>query len=602
MPKEDSTNTYETINYNMFQYGFTNPHPFESPLTTKGDLIAFDTDNVRLPVGADGLVLTANSSTATGLEWAAAGGGGGPSPLTTKGDIFTYDTGDARLPVGTDGQLLVANSATSTGLEWIDDDDRITLTANTTFYVNQSTGSDVTGDGTIGNPWQTAQFALDYVEALDCNNFQPTIDFSGEDYTSEGILHLPPILNPQTITCGGGASPANAQLIIRGDGVGSTLFLGWEADQPGYYALFNLRVVNGANNVALVKANRGAIIDCSDVNLAGNNTTTTGIGLFAYNGGIINLQGTINFQDDLRDLFFAFNGGGIYSGQDESVNAVINVESSFNGTTTVRAFRAVNGTIDVNPSFNVNTTADIFNFDSDTFTNGTLVVPDALFDDLVSAVNTGVIIEQTGTINGTRIGRNVVNVREETLTTPSSSFTVTLDDFEKSVLDVQAADITISLPGTPYRGLSFTFHSLPASSESIFVTESGYFITPGTTYITTYSGSAWEFQVIPAIGEVNIETLTSDKVLTVDDEKIQVISTSGANRNITLPTADVPIGYKVTIFHNDTNSGFNLTVLPSLQGLNTVSNVLAEGESIEAIAITSVGGYIFNRSSAGRLE
>ena len=131
-----------------------------SSLTTKGDLETYDTANTRLPVGADGQVLTANSATGTGLEWSAAGTtgietqdeggtvdaaattlnfvgagvtatdagsnvttvtipGGGASPLTTKGDIFTYDTGDQRLPVGTDGQILSANSATSTGLEWI---------------------------------------------------------------------------------------------------------------------------------------------------------------------------------------------------------------------------------------------------------------------------------------------------------------------------------------------------------------------------------------------------------------------------------------------------------------------------------------------------
>lgn len=44
---------------------------------------------------------------------------GGSSPLTTKGDLYTYDTGDARLAVGTNGQVLSANSATATGLEWI---------------------------------------------------------------------------------------------------------------------------------------------------------------------------------------------------------------------------------------------------------------------------------------------------------------------------------------------------------------------------------------------------------------------------------------------------------------------------------------------------
>lgn len=41
------------------------------------------------------------------------------SPLTTKGDIHTFTTVDARLPVGTNGYVLSANSATATGLEWI---------------------------------------------------------------------------------------------------------------------------------------------------------------------------------------------------------------------------------------------------------------------------------------------------------------------------------------------------------------------------------------------------------------------------------------------------------------------------------------------------
>ena len=45
-----------------------------SPLTTKGDLFGFDTGDARIPVGADGLVLTADSAEALGLKWAAAGG------------------------------------------------------------------------------------------------------------------------------------------------------------------------------------------------------------------------------------------------------------------------------------------------------------------------------------------------------------------------------------------------------------------------------------------------------------------------------------------------------------------------------------------------
>jgi len=47
------------------------------------------------------------------------GAGGGSSPLTTKGDLYTFSTVDARLPVGTNGQVLSADSSTATGLKWV---------------------------------------------------------------------------------------------------------------------------------------------------------------------------------------------------------------------------------------------------------------------------------------------------------------------------------------------------------------------------------------------------------------------------------------------------------------------------------------------------
>lgn len=131
--------------------------------TTKGDLVGFDTAIDRVPVGADGKVLTADSTQALGLKWAtpAAGTvtsvglttstlslGGSASPIvgagsfsvdltipelaaltlattaiqslqvTTKGDLLGFDSAADRVPVGTNGQVLTADSTQALGLKW----------------------------------------------------------------------------------------------------------------------------------------------------------------------------------------------------------------------------------------------------------------------------------------------------------------------------------------------------------------------------------------------------------------------------------------------------------------------------------------------------
>jgi hypothetical protein len=80
-----------------------------SPSTTKGDLIGNDgTDNVRLPVGTNGQVLTANSSATTGLSWAAAGGAGTVTSITAG-------TGLSGGTITSSGTIAIANTAVTAG-------------------------------------------------------------------------------------------------------------------------------------------------------------------------------------------------------------------------------------------------------------------------------------------------------------------------------------------------------------------------------------------------------------------------------------------------------------------------------------------------------
>lgn len=87
-----------------------------SPLTTKGDIYTFTTVDARLGVGANGEVLTADSSTATGLKWATVGGTGTVTSVGWTGGIVsiaTATTTPAFTIAGTSGGIPYFSSAST---------------------------------------------------------------------------------------------------------------------------------------------------------------------------------------------------------------------------------------------------------------------------------------------------------------------------------------------------------------------------------------------------------------------------------------------------------------------------------------------------------
>ena len=121
--------------------------PATSPLTTKGDIYTYDTDNQRLAVGTDDQILTADSTQPTGLAWKDAPA---TSPLTTKGDLYTFDSDNQRLPIGTDGQILQANSAEATGMNWVDPPSTSPTTTEGDIIVRGASEDERLGIGTNG--------------------------------------------------------------------------------------------------------------------------------------------------------------------------------------------------------------------------------------------------------------------------------------------------------------------------------------------------------------------------------------------------------------------------------------------------------------------
>ena len=145
-----------------------------SPVTTKGDLIIGDgTDNVRLAVGVNDYILTADSAAATGVAWKASGGGGGGASsitISNKTAAYTVIAGDlgtiinctantftvsltAAATLGSGFNCWIWNTSTAASHAiTIDPNGAETIDGLTTLILRRGEGMQIVCDGTN---WQT---------------------------------------------------------------------------------------------------------------------------------------------------------------------------------------------------------------------------------------------------------------------------------------------------------------------------------------------------------------------------------------------------------------------------------------------------------------
>ena len=82
---------------------------------TAGTATVATAGSLILPQNDAGILYFTSASAAIFYDYIQAGA---VSPLTTKGDLYTFSTSDARLPVGANGTTLVADSSESVGMKW----------------------------------------------------------------------------------------------------------------------------------------------------------------------------------------------------------------------------------------------------------------------------------------------------------------------------------------------------------------------------------------------------------------------------------------------------------------------------------------------------
>lgn len=168
---------------------------------------------------------------------------------------------------------------------------RAALIANTTYFVS-TTGSDLTGTGTVSKPWATLAHAWSQMGMVDNGGFTVTIQLANGTY-------------------------AGLQTGSGGNTVGGP-FGGGNVTIQGNTSDASQVVISDANGPFLFNSPLSSVVTIQWLTCTGSNSF--GIALEAP--GVVVLSGTVNFGTAVNFPIFAFGGGAQISFSSVTVNLV----------------------------------------------------------------------------------------------------------------------------------------------------------------------------------------------------------------------------------------------------------------------------------------
>ena len=197
-----------------------------TPLTTKGDLLGFDTALNRVPIGTNNQVLTADSAQALGLKWATPTSGGFTLISTTTPTASTSVVTLSSIPGTYKHLLLSMQGIDSSGTS--SNNIAVTFNGNTSTVYDSNTGVNLSnfdgfrvvgtsGGGQGGNmplyDYASANFKAYFTQSVSFNNAGDT----GGSLSNLGSFRSTSAISSITLTLGGGATyTASGSIFLYG--------------------------------------------------------------------------------------------------------------------------------------------------------------------------------------------------------------------------------------------------------------------------------------------------------------------------------------------------------------------------------------------------